>query len=361
MLKILIVGCGKIADAHAEQISRIKNCEIVGVCDREELMAGQLAERFPVLAIFTDLKEALAHSAPDVVHITTPTQSHYPIAKQCLEHGCHIYVEKPFTLNHSEAKKLIAFAEMKGLKLTVGHNGQFTHAMRRMRLHVQNGYLGGAPVHMESYWGYALSGHYARALIADPYHWIRQLPGKLLQNIISHGLAKIVEFLDCENPTVIAKGYISPFLKNLGEKEIIDELRVYISDNKNTSAYFTFSTQMQPYLHQFRVYGPRNGLMIDEDQQIVIKLRGKRYKSYLEKFLHPLIYAKQYINNTTTNLKLFFNNDFHEDASKYYLIKSFYDAITNESNLPITYREILLTSHIMEEIFRQIYGKTNGD
>jgi predicted dehydrogenase len=45
-LRVAIVGCGKIADAHAEQIRRIKGCEIVGVCDREELMARQLAERF---------------------------------------------------------------------------------------------------------------------------------------------------------------------------------------------------------------------------------------------------------------------------------------------------------------------------
>ena len=48
MLKVAIVGCGKIADAHASQIQRIEGCEIVGVCDREPLMAKQLYERFPV-------------------------------------------------------------------------------------------------------------------------------------------------------------------------------------------------------------------------------------------------------------------------------------------------------------------------
>ena len=43
MLKVAIVGCGKIADAHASQIQRIlEGCEIVGVCDREPLMARQL-------------------------------------------------------------------------------------------------------------------------------------------------------------------------------------------------------------------------------------------------------------------------------------------------------------------------------
>src|SRR2546427_7332170 len=75
MLKVAIVGCGKIADAHASQIQRIKGCEIVGVCDREPLMARQLHERFPVKRYFSDLTELLSDARPDVVHITTPPES----------------------------------------------------------------------------------------------------------------------------------------------------------------------------------------------------------------------------------------------------------------------------------------------
>ena len=70
----------------------------------------------------------------------------------------------------------------------MGHNYQFSHAARRMRALVQSGYLGGAPVHMESYYGYDLGDpSYARALLGDKHHWVRRLPGKLLHNIISHG------------------------------------------------------------------------------------------------------------------------------------------------------------------------------
>ena len=99
MLKVAIVGCGKIADAHATQILRIGGCEIVGVCDREPLMAQQLYERFPVKRYFTDLAELVSETRPDVIHITTPPESHFDIARFCLEHRCHVYVEKPFTLD----------------------------------------------------------------------------------------------------------------------------------------------------------------------------------------------------------------------------------------------------------------------
>src|SRR4029077_7078446 len=124
MLKVAIVGCGKIADAHATQILRVDGCEIVGVCDREPLMARQLYERFPVKRYFTDLAELVSEARPDVVHITTPPESHFDIARFCLEHQCHVYVEKPFTVDAHQAQQLVDSAEEMGLKLTVGHNCQ---------------------------------------------------------------------------------------------------------------------------------------------------------------------------------------------------------------------------------------------
>src|ERR1700676_1767553 len=117
-------------------------------------MAKQLYERFPVKRYFSDLRELVDQARPDVVHITTPAESHFDIARFCLEHGCSVYVEKPFTLYAQEAQQLIDLAERNGVKLTVGHNNQFSHAARRMRALVQDGYLGGPPVHMESYYCY---------------------------------------------------------------------------------------------------------------------------------------------------------------------------------------------------------------
>jgi hypothetical protein len=60
VLKVGIVGCGKIADSHASQIQRIRGCEIVGVCDREPLMAQQLPKRLlaqdaPVLIPYREI------------------------------------------------------------------------------------------------------------------------------------------------------------------------------------------------------------------------------------------------------------------------------------------------------------------
>ena len=359
MLRVAIVGCGKIADAHASQIRRIQGCEIVAVCDREPLMASQFCDRFPVARHFTDVADLLRDARPDVVHVTTPPASHFDIARRCLERGCHVYVEKPFTLRADEAEALIALAVRSNVRITAGHDDQFSHAARRMRALVESGYLGGAPVHMESTYCYDLSEPgYAKAVLGDRRHWVRGLPGGLLQNIISHGIARIAEFLSGEPPQVMAHGFVSPTLRSLGEAEIVDELRVVISDRQRTTAYFTFSSQLRPSIHEFRIYGPGNGLVLDQDHETLIKLRGRRFKSYADKFVPPLIFAGQHIGNAVTNARTFLARDFQMKSGMKYLIESFYRSIAEDRPVPIPYREIVLTARIMEDIFDQIATRT---
>jgi len=354
MLKVAIVGCGKIADAHATQIQLLDGCEIVGACDRELLMAKQLQERFAIKYACNDIDDLIKQTHPDVVHITTPPESHFDLARLCIQNGCHVYVEKPFTINAEEAEELIELATRNGVKLTAGHNYQFTHASRRMRALIHDGYLGSEPVHMESYYCYDLGDPgYAKALLGDSRHWVRRLPGKLLHNIISHGIARIAEFLPTDNPKVIAHGFVSPLLRGIGEIEIIDELRVIISDDDRTTAYFTFSSQMRPVLHEFRIYGSQNGLILDQNHEVVLKLRGAKFKSYADHFLPPLLFAKQHLSNFMENARLFWRRDFHMESGMKYLIEHFYECIQEDTSPPIPYDQILLTAKIMDRIFEQ--------
>ena len=359
MLRAAIVGCGKIADAHASQIRRIKGSEIVGVCDREPLMAKQLCERFSVARSFSDVNDLLDSAHPDVVHITTPPASHFDIAQACLDRGCHVYIEKPFTIRAGEAEALVALAASNDLKLTAGHDDQFSHVARRMRALVRSGYLGGPALHVESTYCYDLSEPgYARALLGDRQHWVRRLPGGLLQNVISHGIARIAEFFTTEAPQVIAHGFVSPPLRRMGERKIVDELRVIVSEEDRLTAYFTFSSQMRPSVHELRVYGPRNGLLLDQDHEILLRLRGRRFKSYGEKFFPPLLFARQHLSNLVTNAKTFLARDFHMKSGMKYLIEAFYQSILHGTAVPIPYAEILRTARIMDAIFDQLGDAT---
>jgi predicted dehydrogenase len=358
MISTAIIGCGKVSDKHALQIARIPNAKLVAVCDVEPLLTQQMAERFGVERQFTDAQQMIDEVRPDVVHITTPPQAHFQLGRICLLAGCHAYIEKPFTMNTAEAEELVALAIRKNLKLTVGHNAQFTPVMVRMRQLVNDGYLGGRPVHLESIFCYETGGDdgYAKAFLRDSRHWLRSLPGSLLQNIISHGVGKIVEFLSGEKPLVIAHGFTSHVLRRLGEEDIVDEVRVLVRDDEDTTAYFTFSTQIQPSLHQFRVCGPRKSLIADDDNQVLIKLRANDYKSYLPYFVGPVKIGSQYFENLARNTWEFLKGDFHlpADTGLRRLMEKFYSAISLGDPLPISYRDILLTSRIMDDIFAQV-------
>jgi predicted dehydrogenase len=355
MLKIAIIGCGKVADQHVDAIRRIRDCEIVSLCDREPLMAKQLGERFRISACFVDLEEMLQSTSPDVVHITTPPQSHYPLARQCLESGSHVYLEKPFTTTASQAASLIELAQERGLNITVGHNYQFTLEMLKMRRLVKEGFLGGTPFYLESYWSYDLGDlRYARAFLGNSSHWVRQLPGQLFQNIISHGIAKLTEFLDDELVEIVATAHQSEQLRSLGAGEVLDELRVLIWDKIGTTAFFCFSTRMKG-LNQLRIYGPAGSIIADIITGSLVRNKNRSYKSYLTYFLPPLKNAREYLGNFRLNITNFLCRRLYQDFGMKELIERFYESIRTKGDPPIPYREIILTARIMDEIFAQIY------
>jgi predicted dehydrogenase len=360
MLKIAIIGCGKIADQHVLAIRRIPECGIVAVCDQELLMAQQLAERFGFSGCFCDVQKMLQAASPDVIHITTPPQSHFALAKQCLESGSHVYLEKPFTITAPEAESLIRLAENRGLILTAGHNLQFTLEMLEMRRLVKQGFLGGKPVHLESHFSYNLEDTtYVGPLLGNRNHWVRQLPGQLFHNVVSHGIAKLAEFLDDDLVEIVASAHQSPQLRSLGGQEVLDELRVLLRDRTGTTAFFCFSTQLRPGLNELRICGPANSLVVDHASGSLVRHENRPCKSYLTYFVPPLRNAREHFRNARLNVTNFLRRRLHQDAGMKELIERFYHSVRTRGLPPIPYREILLTARIMDEIFARIYPIQN--
>jgi predicted dehydrogenase len=291
----------------------------------------------------------------DVVHITTPPQSHYSLAKQCLESGRHVYLEKPFTITAGEAESLIRLAEGRDLKITAGHNLQFTPETLEMRQLLAHGFLGGKPAHLESHFSYDLGDTtYASALLGNRQHWVRQLPGQLLHNIISHGIAKLAEFLDDDLIEIVAAAHQSEQLKGLEIPEVLDELRVLIRDKSGTTAFFCFSTQIKG-LNELRIYGPANSVTVDIATGSLIRKQSRAYKSYLTYFIPPLKNAREHLRNARCNVIDFLRRRRYQDFGMKELIERFYNSIRLRGEPPIPYREIILTARIMDEIFSQIY------
>jgi predicted dehydrogenase len=353
-LRIGIVGCGKIADGHVEQVQTIGSAELVAVCDLEPIMAEQLAVRYGIPKYYSDFDQMLAAERLDVVHITTPPQSHLPLTEKAVAAGCHVFVEKPLALTCAAGRKLIEAVERAGRKLSINYWFNFDPQGIALREIVASGEIGDV-VHVESYFGYSLAGAFGEALLRDADHWVHRLPGKLFQNTLDHILNKISPFLTDPHPAVHAAAYRRREKVNNDITEaLLDELRVMIRGEK-VSAYATFCSHAKPVGHFLRVYGTRRTLHVDYNARTVVFDGEQTLPSAIGRLMPPFSQGWQHIRQGLRNVRLFGRNEYHYFAGMNRLISLFYESILKNGPAPIAYEEILRVTSLMDEIFVQVY------
>lgn len=353
-LKVAIVGCGKIADGHVEEIKKLGDlAELCAVCDREPEMARQLAVRQNVRASYDDFDQMLRIERPDVVHVATPPHVHVALAKKAILAGAHVLVEKPFALTYEASRELVAFAEAHQKKLCVGYSYHFEPPAETLRGHLAAGRLGEI-VHLEAFYGYNLAGPFGAALLGDPTHWVHGLPGKLLQNVLDHPVSKIVEFLPDERPEVSAFGIVRRSAR-FGDvrDELVDEARVVIRGER-ASAYVTFSAHVQPLHHFLRVYGTKNTAHVDYAARTCTLDVTEALPSALGRLVPAFQAAGRYAKEGAHNIGLFARSRFHYFAGFGELFARFYRAIGEGGPLPVSHRDILRNAWVLEQIFTQI-------
>src|SRR5713101_1813211 len=340
-LDVALVGCGKASEQHVSAIKKLKNAHIVAVCDTEPLMAEQLAIRYGVQEYYSDFDRMLRQVKPDVVHITTPPQSHVPLATKALDAGCHILVEKPLALDHEGAAYLIDHVVRSDRKMTIGYTFYFDPVARAMRTMVEEGVLGEV-VHVESFLGYDLSGPFGEPIRADWAHWVRQLPGGLLQNILDHLLNKVTEFITEEKPTVCAQAWqrSGPFDANLG---LPDELRVVIR-GKTTSAYATFSAHARPLAHYLTIFGTKNTMHLDFISDTMTFSSTSSLPGAVGRLSGAFGQAWQYFREGGRNVIRLARSQYHYLDGLDFLVTAFYDSIIHDTLVPIPYTEMLRIS-----------------
>lgn len=353
-LKVAIIGCGKIADGHIEEIQKMPSRAVVtAVCDLELLMAEQIAVRYGIERHYDNMDRLLAEERPDVVHITTPPQSHLALGMKAIDAGAHVYVEKPLTLNHEDSKRLIDHAERANKKLTVGYTYLFDPPALEMRDLVSRGVLG-EPVHIESFYGYNLAGPFGSAILGDGGHWVHRLPGKLFHNNIDHLLYKLTEFLPDEAPKIIAHGYARRDARSGDARDdMLDELRVMILGAR-TSVYATFSSHIKPAGHFARIYGTKNTILVDYVMRTVTVEAQTTLPSAIGRLVPAFAQGASFLKEGAKNLARFAKSDFHYFSGLNQLISMFYDSIASGGSPPIPHGDILRIAWMMDEIFRQV-------
>jgi predicted dehydrogenase len=353
MLNIGIVGCGKIADGHIEEIQKLGSARVLAVCDIEPILAEQIALRYSVPHRYTDFDQMLSGHRFDVIHIATPPHSHLVLAQKAVEAGCHVFLEKPLSLNAADGRRLIKCVQQNNRKMTINYWYNFETPALALKKFVEKGNLGD-PVHIESYYGYDLAGGFGQALLSDDRHWVHQLPGKLFQNIIDHAINKITPFLPDEPLEIIARAYRQRHSNDDRTDGVLDELRVMILAG-GMSAYLTFCSHARPVGHFMRVYGTKNTAHIDFALRSMSVEEKQAIPSALGRLLPSFKSSWQSLRHATQNVREFAGSRFHFFAGMNRLLSLFYESIRHDTPVPIAYTEMLRVSQIMDEISTQVY------
>ena len=125
-LKCAVIGTGYLGKFHAEKYANLAECELVAVVDINAETAKTIADKHGAQAL-TDYEPLLGKV--DAVSIVVPTTLHYQVAKDFLNAGSHVLIEKPITTTVEQADELIAIAKEKNLILQVGHLERFNPAV----------------------------------------------------------------------------------------------------------------------------------------------------------------------------------------------------------------------------------------
>lgn len=127
MLKIGVIGAGKLGESHIKLLKGISDFELVGFYDSDESYRDKVASDLNVKS-FSDFEELI--SVVDVVDIVKPSISHFDYAVTAIKQSKHVFIEKPVTNTVDEAKQLLELAEEANVKVQVGHVERFNPAFK---------------------------------------------------------------------------------------------------------------------------------------------------------------------------------------------------------------------------------------
>lgn len=147
MINIAIIGFGFMGITHALNVQRNKKLNLRAIITRDiksipsklknqvgNFSSGEIdVDAILKVPVYGSLRGCLQHEKIDAVQICVHTDLHFEMAKEAIENGLHVFLEKPITLRMGEGKLLIAYAKQQNVKLMVGHVVRFMPAYQKLK------------------------------------------------------------------------------------------------------------------------------------------------------------------------------------------------------------------------------------
>ncbi len=137
-----IIGCGYWGPNLVRNFNQLPDCRVLACSDTDVAKLKRMETLFPGIQTTTDFRKILRNPDIDAVGIATPVRTHHPLARKCLLHDKHVFVEKPLCHSSEACLDLIHLAKQKGRILMVGHTFEYTAAVNKIKEIIREGELG---------------------------------------------------------------------------------------------------------------------------------------------------------------------------------------------------------------------------
>ncbi len=142
MIRMAVIGCGYWGPNLIRNFNNVADCELRGIADLDAKRLDHVGRQYPQARKTLDYRELLRDPEIDAIAVATPVSTHYPLGREVLEAGKHLFIEKPMCASADDCRRLIDLAAARRLQIMVGHTFLFTPAVRKIRDLMQAGELG---------------------------------------------------------------------------------------------------------------------------------------------------------------------------------------------------------------------------
>jgi myo-inositol 2-dehydrogenase / D-chiro-inositol 1-dehydrogenase len=246
-LKVGLIGCGYIGRfVHLDILKRLPETDLVALAEPDTERLNEAARRAPQATTFADYHELVKMSEVDAVVICLPNALHADAAVAALEHGKHIYLEKPLATSRPDAHRVLEVWRRAGVVGMIGYNFRFHALYQAARRHIQSGRLGDLV---------AVRSIFATAAQTVPaWKQSRQLGGGVLLDLATHHI-DLLHFLFAQPVREVFT-----CLRSQRSEDDSAALQLRLADGLLVQSFFSINAVEED---RFEIYGQRGKLMLD--------------------------------------------------------------------------------------------------
>lgn len=331
MIKVALIGAGKMGISHLSLLGAHPDVQIVGVADTSKLVTDVL-HKYSGFETYADYTKMLEHVKPDAVFVAAPTKFHASIVDDLLNRGIHVFVEKPFCLNVEQGKKLVKLAKEKGLVNQVGYHNKFIGTFEEVKKILQGGYIGNIQHFLGEAYGPVVVKKKAGTWRSDPAEG-----GGCLMDYASH-VIDLLNFLVA--PITKIHGAL---LKPIYSETVEDAVYALMETDNNISGVLSVNWSEETYRKMstsVTIQGSKGKIISDASE----------LKVYFKSDDVPAGYSKgwniKYVTDLTEEVDFYLRGEEYS-AQVDYFIKAVMGKVPNIKN---TFESALLTDMVIDQI-----------